>query len=260
MRAAVIVLALCAPGLARADERRCSVFCQIGKSLQGGASIHYELTGFEHVDDGPHRTPAVDELVLVGARVHPFLGFSDEIQYHFGFDLAWGATLGRGGFAYDMTLYPLGVATRFGGSGFVTLGTGIGFMGATRALDAAVLLPLEANAEVDLTSRLRLLSRVRASYEAGAPARHDGAPHVPFADEFEAMLGLRVGHHYMDNGFPSGNGYFVGVSYREFQRTAFLGLTFGYEVDIASPEAQRAKIHRKRNGQARPEDSILLAP
>jgi len=242
-----------------AEAKRCSLFCELGRALQGGASIHYEATALTHVDDAPHGA-VVDDLVLVGARVHPFLGLSDEIQYHFGFDVAWGATTGRGGFAYDMTLYPLGVAVRFGGTAFVTLGTGIGVMGATRSLDDAVLLPLEATVEADLTNRLRLLARARASYEAGAPARHDGAPSAPFADELEGMVGLRVGHHYMDHGFPSGNGYFLGVSYREFERTSYLGLTFGYEVDIGSPEAQRQKIHRKRAGHPLPEDSNLIAP
>jgi hypothetical protein len=246
-----------------AEARHCSLFCEIGKALQGGASIHYELTAVAHVDDAPHGADVAD-LILVGARVHPFLGQSDNIQYHFGFDLAWGAALGgargRGGFAYDMTLYPIGVAVRFDSTGFVALGTGIGFMGATGSLDDAVLLPFEANLEVDLTKRLRLLARARASYEVGAPGRHDGAPSAPFADELEGMLGVRIGHHYMDNGFPSGNGYFVGLATREFERTTYLGLTFGYEVDISSPEAQRQKIHRRREGHPLPEDSNLIAP
>ena len=84
--------------------------------------------------------------------------------------------------------------------------------------------------------RARVLAWGRAGWTAGSPQRHDGAPSVPFADELDAMLGLRIGHHYEDYGFPTGNGYFVGVAYRELLGTRFVGLTIGYSIDMATKQ------------------------
>jgi len=228
-------------------------FCDVADDLQGGAYLHYELTGLTHVQDAPQGRP-IDDLILVGAKLHGFVGASDNVQYHAGFDLAGGATIAQGGFAYDCALFPLGVAVRFGDTSFLALGTGVSFMGATRSLDDALLLPLEATLELDLTRRLRFLGRVRASYEAGAPARHDGAPSIAFADELEAMAGIRVGHKYTDYDTPSGNGYFVAASYRELEGTRFLGVTLGYSIDLGTPRSWRRKVHRRRHRRADPDD------
>jgi hypothetical protein len=46
---------------------------------------------------------------------------------------------------------------------------------------------------------------------------------------------VRFGKHYDQHGFPSGNGYFVGASYREQAGTRFAGLTIGYSIDLAMP-------------------------
>jgi hypothetical protein len=232
---------------ARSADARCRI-CRLADELQGGAFMHYELTGLEHVDDGPHGTPA-DELILVGAKLHGFVGVSEDVQYHVGFDLAGGATLSRGGFAYDVALFPLGIAARFGRTSFIAFGTGVSFMGATRSLDDAVLLPLETTVELDVSKRLRVLGRFRAAYAAGAPARHDGAPSIAFADELEAMAGVRIGHHYEDYGFPSGNGYFVAASYRELYGTRFLGLTLGYSIDIGTPDSYKRRLRHRHEGE-----------
>jgi hypothetical protein len=229
---------------AHTADARCRI-CRLADELQGGAFMHYEATVLEHVDDAAHGTP-VDELILVGAKLHGFVGASEDVQYHVGFDLAAGATLSRGGFAYDCALFPLGIAARFGRTSFIAFGTGVSFMGATRTLDDAVLLPLETTIEADVTKRLRVLGRFRASYAAGAPARHDGAPSIPFADELEAMAGVRIGRHYESYGFPSGNGYFLAASYRELMGTRFVGLTLGYSIDIGSPDSYKRRLRRKR--------------
>src|SRR5438093_47298 len=55
------------------------------------------------------------------------------------------------------------------------------------------------------------------------------------AREEEAMLALRVGTHYTDWGFPTGNGYFVGVEGREMYDVRYVGLTIGYSIDMATP-------------------------
>jgi hypothetical protein len=34
--------------------------------------------------------------------------------------------------------------------------------------------------------------------------------------------------------FPTGNGYFVGVAYREAEGARFIGATIGYSVDLGT--------------------------
>jgi hypothetical protein len=80
-----------------------------------------------------------------------------------------------------------------------------------------------------------VLARVRWAYVAGAASRQSAAPSIAFADELDATLGLRLGRRYRDHGFPTGNGYFVGASYRELADARFLGLTIGYSIDLAMP-------------------------
>lgn len=206
--------------------------------LGGGAWLHYELTGLRSIDDpamaaGP-RPPR--DLVLAGARLHGFFG--KRFAYHAGLDLAAGGTIGGGGFAYDVALFPLGVALRLGRTGIVALGTGVSASGATGTLDDAVALPVELTAELG-GGRVRLLVRGRASYVAAADGRQDGAPSTGLADELDATLGVRVGRHYEDFGFPSGNGYFAGVSYRELAGARFIGLVIGYSIDGATPPGRR---------------------
>ena len=220
----VLVLVLIA-GCARWSSHR-----DLADKAKGGAFMHYELTGVtrtDRLDDQPR------DLVLAGARLHGFVGGGDTIGLHAGIDLAAGSTLRGSGFAYDVALLPIGIAVRFGRSGFLALGTGVGAMGAIGTIDDAVTLPLEATLEAG--KGIRVLARARASYVAGADARHDGARDLPFADELDAMLALRIGHHYEDYGYPSGNGYFVGVAYRELLDSRGRGATIGYSIDLGTP-------------------------
>jgi hypothetical protein len=224
VKAAAVLLAMC--GVARAD--RWSRY----EHAQGGAWLHYEVSAITDVDD-TRQTTAPHQLVLAGARLHGFVGEGKTIGFHAGIDLAAGSTIGGGGFAYDVALFPLGVGVRVGKTGVVALGTGVGAMGAIGTLDDAVTLPVELNAELG-GGRVRVLARARASYIAGAPDRHDGAPSIPFADELDAQLGLRIGHRYNEY-VPSGNGYFAGVAYREMMGARYAGIVIGYSIDLATP-------------------------
>ncbi len=230
----IVVLLALLGGTARADLRDYN-----WQRLQGGAWLHYELTGLTKLTDAPHGE-SIHDLVLAGAHLHGFVGLGSTVAYHIGIDLEAGSTIAGAGFAYDVAFFPLGIAVRFGETSFVTFGTGVQAMGAIGTLDDAVLLPLETNLEIG-GGRVRFLGRARASWVAGAPDRHDGAPSIPFADELEAMAGVRVGHHYDDYGYPSGNGYFVGVAYREMLGATFLGLTLGYSIDLGTPRTRRQR-------------------
>lgn len=199
------------------------------RKAQGGAYMHYELTSATKVDayDSPR------DLVLAGAKLHGFVSLNKSIAFHGGIDLALGSTLRGAGLAYDVAGFPLGVAVRFGRTSFLALGAGIGGMGGMGTLDDAVTFPVEATLEVG--NSWRLLARVRTSWVEAAPGRHDGAPSVPWADELDGMVGLRFGHHYEDYGFPSGNGYFVGVTYRELLGDHWVGGAIGYSIDLGTP-------------------------
>ena len=224
MRAAIFIFIVLA-GCARWADKRDMI-----DKAQGGAFMHYELTGVtrtDRLDDKPR------DLVLAGARLHGFVGHGKTIGLHAGIDLAAGSTLRGAGFAYDVALLPIGVAVRFGRSSFLALGTGVGAMGAIGTIDDAVTLPVEATLEAG--QGIRVLARARASYVAGADGRHDGARDLPFADELDAMLALRIGRHYEDYGYPSGNGYFVGVAYRELLDSRWIGATIGYSIDLGTP-------------------------
>jgi hypothetical protein len=234
--AAAVALAgaAAAGGEARADRWRDAM-----DRVQGGAWLHYELSEATLVDEasggrGGGVEPAARELVLAGVRLHGFASENASVAYHVGIDLAAGGTLRGGGFAYDVALFPAGVIVRAGETSIVGVGVGVGAMGAAGTLDDAITLPVEAIAEVG-GGRARLLARARAAYVAGAGARQNGAPSLPFADELDATLGLRIGHHYGDYGYPTGNGYFVGAAYRELAGARFVGLAVGYSIDLATP-------------------------
>jgi hypothetical protein len=198
------------------------------QDLQGAAWMHYELTYAHEVDGDAHPT----DFILASARLHGFVGEGANVGFHAGFDLAGGSTLAHAGFAYDVALLPIGVGVRGPRNSFIALGTGVEWMGAVGALDDATLLPVELTFEYG--GGVRLLGRARIGWVAGADGRHDGARDLPFTDELDAMLGVRLGKAYDDYGFPSGNGYFIGAAYRELLGARFVGVTLGYAIDIGS--------------------------
>lgn len=205
--------------------------------FQGGAQLHYELQGLHALDRDATEDMAVPrDFVLAGARVHGFIG-GRSLGYHVGLDLAAGGTLDAGGFAYDVALFPAGVAWRFATTSFVTLGVGVGASGATGSLDDAATFPVEARFE--LGRGIRVLGRVRASFLAAADARQDGAR---FSDELEAMLALRLGRGYWSFEFPTGNGYFVGATYREALGVQYAGVVIGYSIDMGSSRERRRPV------------------
>jgi hypothetical protein len=217
--------------------------CARMRDGHGNAWAHHELTVIHDVDppsttgSPPSEAPAASsprfsELILAGTRGNALLG-TRHVGYHIGADLSFGSTLRAGGFAYDLALFPLGAGLRLGATSALMLGAGIGASGAVGSLDDAITFPIELTGEFD-AGRARLLARGRLTYLAAAPGRARGAPTTSLADETEAMLALRIGHHYDSYGFPTGNGYFAGIAYRELLGARFLGLTIGYSLDVAT--------------------------
>jgi hypothetical protein len=219
---------------------------------QGGAWLHYELTGMRQLGDDFTCTDCVaGDLILAGARLHGFLGANASIAYHIGADILLGSTVNAAGFAYDLALFPVGVVVRAGKTSIVGFGAGIGGMGGVGTIDDALTVPLEVTTEIGLGRRVRVLSRTRVSYNVQAPTRQSGASSIAFADELDAMLGLRIGRYYDDYGFPSGNGYFVGVNYRELAGGQMLGITIGYSIDLAMPRRWVSEREAEYDGRGR---------
>jgi hypothetical protein len=225
------------------------------EKLQGGAFLRYEATAMSVVDEG--ETPAsANEVAMAGARLHGFVGRNASVAYHVGLDLAIGGTFslpGRepgapreAGFAYDVALFPTGIVMRGGRTSFFGFSAGIGASGATGAIDDGMTLPLEAFGELGGSGRLRLLARARATKVLFAESRQSAARSFPFTDEFEGTLALRIGHHYEDFGFPSGNGGFIGLAYKEMATARMVGVTFGYAIDLATPRRWRDKAMQER--------------
>lgn len=216
--------------------------CTRLRERDGNAWAHYELTASHDVDppaatQPPPSPPRFSELILAGARVNGLLG-NRHYGYHIGADFSLGSTVRAGGFAYDLALFPVGVGLRLGATSAILLGAGVAASGAIGSLDDAITLPIELVGEFD-AGRARLLTRARISYVAGAASRDRGSPTLSFADETEAMLALRIGHHYESYGYPTGNGYFAGIAYRELSGARFLGLTIGYSLDVATRRPYR---------------------
>jgi hypothetical protein len=212
----------------------------------GNAWAHYELTVSHDVDPPPASPPAREpppkfsELALAGVRLHGLVG-NHRWGYHAGIDLAVGSTFGAGGLAYDVAVLPVGGGVRLGATSAIMLGLGVGAMGAMGTIDDALTLPIELTGEFG-SGRARLLVRARISYVEGAGPRERRAPSASFADEAEAMIGLRIGHHYGIWQFPTGNGYFAGVAYRELYGARFVGLTIGYSIDLAADRKQPLEL------------------
>jgi hypothetical protein len=206
---------------------------QSWRKAQGGAFLHYELSGWSAVEKDAMREPGSTELVLAGARLHGFVARNKRLAYHIGLSLFAGSTIRDAGFAYDVALLPAGVMLRMGKTAVAGVAVGIGANGAMGTLDDAVVFPVDAT--IEFGNKVRVLSRARVSFlGATSGLRQSASPSLPIGDEFEAMLGLRVGKHEMKWKAAYGFGYFLGVAYREQADARFVGVTIGYSIDMAS--------------------------
>lgn len=200
---------------------------------RGGAWLHYEASYVHRRDDVAVAPAAGDGLGMAGLRLRGFASKKLPIGYLVGIDLHAGST-NPGGFAYQTNLYLAGMGVRLGNVGVFGLGTGVGASGAVGTLDDGVELPVESFLELGLGSHVRLLARARAVWLGAASGRADGAPTFTWTDEVDATFGVRIGRRYREFGFPSGNGYFLGVSYRESEGARMIGGVIGYSVDVGS--------------------------
>jgi hypothetical protein len=238
----VVVAALAALTRARPASAGFGNFNDLGF----GAQIQYELSSVHDVGHEAMAVPSANDLVLGGFRVHGFVG-GKRWGYHVGAAMTAGSTIRDAGFAYDVSLFPIGIALRFFETSFIAVGAGVGASGAVGTLDDAVTFPLEARFEVG--RGIRVLGRARVTYLDAAPRRENGGMTLDLGDELEAILAVRLGKGYDEYGFPTGNGYFVGATVREALGARFAGLVIGYSVDMGS----RRKPRRNEGWESCPE-------
>jgi hypothetical protein len=199
--------------------------------VQGAASLEYEAS-YVHAFERDAARPAPDGLGLAGARLRGQIGKS-WLNYRVGLDLRAGATA-PGGFAYDCDLYLAGAGILLGRWSRLGIVGGIGAAGATGTLDDVVQLPVEASLELGIGDHVRVLARGRLAWHAAARGRSDGAPSVGFADALDASLAIRLGDRKVQYGFPAGNGYYLGVAYREADGARMIGAVIGHSIDAGS--------------------------
>lgn len=219
--ALVVVLVAALGGAARADWQ----------DFKGAGSIDYEAgyVGAYHAG----ADPPLDGLGLAGFRLRGQVSPSSWVGYRVGLDLRAGTTF-PGGFAYDCDLYLVGIGARFKQHVIVGVTGGVGASGAVGTVDDAVTLPVEASLELALGPRVKLLARGRIAWVSGAASRDDGSKTFDFADELDAAVALRFGNSWHDWGFPTGNGYFIGASYRETEGIKMVGLIIGHSLDAGT--------------------------
>lgn len=139
---------------------------------------------------------------------------------------------------YELGFLPIGMALRPTERSFIAFATGIAGTGAIGTLDDAVALPLEVTAETTI-GPLRFLARGRASFLAASDARQNGSPTFGWTDEVDATFAIRLGHRFNDYDLASGNGYFLGATYREMEGAKFFGVVIGHSVDMAAERRSR---------------------
>jgi hypothetical protein len=202
-------------------------------ALKGAASLEYEASYVHEYDDGDGMaTGEAQGLGLAGARIRGQVG-GKVLGYKIGLDLHAGATA-PGGFAYDVAFYPMGLGLRLGTWSRFGVISGVGASGATGTMDDGAMFPIEACLEVALGGRIRVLARSRVSWLVAADARDRGTRSLPFGDELDASFSIRLGHRYTDFDFPTGNGYYLGVGFREAEGARMLGVVVGHSIDMGT--------------------------
>ena len=213
MRVVLCLIAL--TSVARADDSHVSSSSQATFTLLDHFSDQKPVT----TQVAPAPDPTITQIGLAGIRVGVMDGLAG-ISERVTFDIAIGGQVGKhGGVAYDVGLLPLGLAVKLGDAGFIALGTGVAAMGATGALDDAVLIPIQL--EVEYGAGYHVMFRARDSFVFGADGRKDGAPSLPIGDELAGTLAIRAGSP----------GYEIGVAYQEMLGTRYVGLVIGYGLD-----------------------------
>jgi hypothetical protein len=191
------------------------------------ASVWLGLS-LDHTDE-PRPPVAPPDVAAFDLRLRFLLG--NTVGYLPGLDLRLGGGL-DGGFAYGFDLLAAGFAVRVGDDGWVALAAGGGLSGVIGRLPFAWRLPVELAAELDLDEHVRLIGCLRVAWDAGG--RPGGAPALPFADEAEVLLGLRLGDRKEYGDLTAASGYVIALRYGELMGSHVVGVAVAFAMSAGS--------------------------
>lgn len=186
--------------------------------------VRAEVSGIVTIHS-PHSEPDQHDLVLAGGRAGVRLGGGD-LAFHVAADAALGASLGntadgtedRDGFAYAVSLLPIGLSYAIDTQSALTLGTGISASGATGGLDDGVMVPVQLTYEGG--SDFHVLTRLRISYAFETQTR---APSIGNHFVGELFAGLAMAAEEGSDG-----AFYFGVLYEEMFDARYAGAAIGY--------------------------------
>lgn len=193
-----------------------------------GAAMAQMFAGVARVRR-PADAGGLAERVTVGLQ-----GRAVYAKRHLGYAVGSDLELGMGfpaGFAYGFHVYPAGIAWTIGPTGYIALLGGVGVSGVTARVPGGLELPVEARAELDAGSRVRLGLHATTIWVPRVSERRGGSM-LPFGDELVLGTFVRVGRTRTSSFGTMGRGHFLGLERHEVMRTYWLGLSYGVEIDF----------------------------
>jgi hypothetical protein len=183
---------------------------------------------YAHVVD-PEDAGGLTDLGTVGVTARG--GYGKSIGYGFGMDLEAGLGFSPG-FAYAARLYPAGLVLMLGDNTFLGAFGGVGANGVGGHVPSRFELPTELRLEIDVAPLARVGARMSAAWYPGSDDRQ-GATLLTFADEVVLSTFLRIGRaDPCDCQARIGRGYFFALERGNVMRSAWVGASFGVEVDL----------------------------
>ena len=184
---------------------------------------------YAHARD-PEAARDLSGLFMGGLSARALYGKRLAYAFGLGFELGAG---GAPGFGFGFELYPAGVAVAIGPSGYFGVFTGIGVNGVSARVPMTLVLPAEVRLELDVTKHARLGALFAVNWTPADDVRQTRAGLIPFVDETTMALTARFGKTFEKYGTLMGRGYFFRLERRELMRTVFLGLAFGWQLEVA---------------------------
>lgn len=161
------------------------------------------------------------------AVIRTRLQIGRKVSYCVGLDAELGGS--STGLVYGVTGYLTGLGLRWGDDNTLSLCGGVGYDGVKGAVPHAVRFPAELSLAVSL-GPIRPILYGRPSWLVSGRADLPGGP-TGFGNELEAGLIVRLArqHRYWSTA-NAGGGLAVGVAYREFLDTRYIGFSIGVNL------------------------------
>lgn len=174
----------------------------------------------------PARVAGLSDMGSFALRSRMLIGRT--VGYVVGFDGEIGG--GTNGPVYGATLHFAGVGARWGLANVVALGVGAGLDGVEDSVPLAGRFPVQLSLGWSL-GPVRLDAHAAVAWVVGPAERRGESSWLPFGDEFDAGLRVRLGRQrrYWST-MNAGGGPALGVVYREFMGTRSLGLVLSIDL------------------------------